>query len=126
VTAYLSADWLANPVDPAAEALAARGGSLRFARVVSKAPDGEARYAVVVADGTVRYEAAIDDPEVVLTDTYANALAMLRGELDPNAAFVRGQTKVAGETGPLLELLAATKDPAYDEARARLAAAVGA
>jgi putative sterol carrier protein len=126
VTAYLSSDWLADPVDPAAEALAALGGSLRIARVVTKAPDGEARFAAVVADGTVRYEAAIDDPDVVLTDTYANALAILRGELDPNAAFVRGQTKVAGETGPLLELLAATKDPAYEAARARLAAAVDA
>jgi putative sterol carrier protein len=126
VTAYLSTEWLADPVDPAAEALAARGGSMRIVRVVSKAPDGEARFAAVVGDGTVRYEASVDDPDVVLTDTYPNALAILRGELDPNAAFVRGQTKVAGETGPLLELLAATKDPAYEEARARLEAAVDA
>jgi hypothetical protein len=121
---YLSAEWLADPIDPAAEALAARGGALRVGRAISGAPDGEARFTAVVADGAVRYEEGIDDAEVVLTDTCANATAMARGDLDPNAAFVRGQTKVTGATGPLLALLAATKDPAYEDARARLLAGV--
>ena len=125
MTAYLSTDWLAEARDPAAEALAALGGEIRLRRVVSGAPDGDVRLDVTVAGGSVSYgELADDDLDVTLTDTYANALAMVRGELDPNAAFMRGQTKVAGTTGPLLDLLAATRDERYEQARAEVAAAI--
>ena len=127
MTAYLSEAWLADPRDPAAEALAAAGGAIRFRRVVSGAPDGEVRLDVSVADGQVAYgEVADDDLDVTLTDTYANALAIVRGDLDPNAAFMRGQTKVAGDTGPLLDLLAATRSERYEQARAEVAAALDA
>lgn len=125
MTAYLSEAWLADPCDPAAEALAAAGGSLRLRRVVGGAPDGEARLDVTVADGEVTYDHLDDeDLDVTLTDTYANALAIVRGELDPNAAFMRGQTKVAGDTGPLLDLLAATRSERYEQLRAEVAAAI--
>lgn len=124
---YLSEAWLAAPVDPAAEALAATGGEAVVVRVITGAPDGEARFVAEVAGGTVSYrQGGADDAALTLTDTYANAQAVLRGELDPNAAFMRGQTKVAGSTRVLLDLLAATKTPAYAEARAALAAASGA
>ena len=122
MTAYLSDEWLADPRDPAAEALAAVGGAIRLRRVVSGGPDGDVRLDVAVADGAVSYDELADDElDVTLTDTYANALAIVRGELDPNAAFMRGQTKVAGSTGPLLELLAATRDDRYEQVRAEVA-----
>jgi hypothetical protein len=96
------------PADPAAEALAAVGGSLVLGRIVTGGPDGEVRVTVRVADGAVTQEAGLsDEAEVVLTDTWKNLHAMAEGELDPNAAFMRGQTKVAGRTGRLLDLLAA-------------------
>ena len=123
MSTYLSAAWLSDPVDPAAEALAAADGAIRLRRVVGGAPDGEARFDVTVADGAVTYgDVADDELDVTLTDTYANALAIVRGELDPNVAFMRGQTKVAGSTGPLLDLLAATRTEAYERARAALVA----
>ena len=125
MTAYLPEAWLADPRDPAAEALAAAGGTLRLRRVVGGAPDGEARLDVTVADGGVAYGDLDDeDLDVTLTDTYANALAIVRGELDPNAAFMRGQTKVSGDTGPLLDLLAATRSERYEQVRAEVAAAI--
>lgn len=124
--AYLSASWLAQPRDAACEALAATGARGTIARVVSGAPDGEARFVAEVADGAVQYRTgAVDGAELTLTDTYANALAVLRGELDPNAAFMRGQTKVAGDTGLLLRLLAATKTAAYEQACAEVAGTAG-
>lgn len=112
---YLSTEWLDDPCDPLAEARArSGGGALRVGRVVSGAPDGDVRFTASIVDGEVRYEVgSVDDAEVTLTDTYPNAVALLRGELDPNAAFVRGQTKVAGPTGPLLDLLAAAGTEAY-------------
>lgn len=118
MAAYLSEAWLESPIDPAAEALAATGATLIIGRIVSGAPDGEARFTATVADGAVVYSAGVDDAQVTLTDTYANAVALLRGEADANALFMRGQTKVTGATGQLLDLFAATKTEAFDQARA--------
>ena len=46
------------------------------------------------------------DAAVSLTTVHRDALALVRGDLDLNAAFMSGQMKVAGPTGPLLALLA--------------------
>lgn len=127
MTAYLDSGWLASPTDPAAEALGATGTTLSIGRIITGAPDGEARFTARVASGEVTYEAGVpDDVDVTFTDTYANALAVLRGDLDPNASFMRGQTKVTGSTNLLLEVLAATKTERYLELRNALAAAVDA
>lgn len=122
---YLSQEWLENPRDPVAEAFAAFGASLRIGRIVSKAPDGEARFTAVVADGMVIYQPGVDNAQVTFTDTYANALAQLSGELDPNAAFMRGQTKVTGPTGDLLAVLGAAKGLQFGSIRAEVSAACG-
>lgn len=121
MSSYLSDAWLDQPVDPAAEALAALGATLAIGRIVSGAPDGEARFTATVVDGAVTYaRGSVDGADVTLTDTYANATAIVRGELDPNAAFMRGHTKVTGATGQLLDLFAATKTPRFDEVRAEV------
>jgi hypothetical protein len=126
MTAFLSEEWVATATDPAAEALAARGGTLRLLRVVGGGPNGEVRLTVLVdADGTVACSPAApgdEEPQLTLTNTAKDLGAMVRGELDPNAAFMQGKTKVAGSTAVLLDLLAATKDERYEQARAALAA----
>lgn len=126
MSAFLSEEWVATATDPAAEALAARGGALRLLRVVGGGPDGEVRLSVRVgADGTVTCAPATpgdEEPELTLTNTAKDLGAIVRGELDPNAAFMQGKTKVAGSTARLLDLLAATKDDRYEQARAELAA----
>ncbi|WP_426573300.1 SCP2 sterol-binding domain-containing protein [Aquihabitans sp. McL0605] len=125
MAAYLSADWAAAPSDAAAEAYATTGATLSIGRIVSGAPDGEVRFTAKVADGAVSYEPGVDDAvDVTFTDTYPNALAIVQGELDPNAAFMRGQTKVTGSTGRLLDVLAATGTERYEQVRAALAATV--
>lgn len=124
--AYLDQAWLDAPVDPVAEAAAAAGLELAIGRIVLKAPDGEARFTAHVGGGAVRYEAGVDDSvDVTFTDTYENAKALLRGELDPNAAFMRGQTKVTGPTSRLLAVLAATTSDRYETARRSAAEAAG-
>ncbi|HWJ62176.1 MAG TPA: SCP2 sterol-binding domain-containing protein [Acidimicrobiales bacterium] len=122
---FLSAAWLEGEVrDPAAEALAAAGGSGTIGRIISGAPDGEARFtARVGADGVVYEPGVADEVDLSLTDTYANAVAVLDGAEDPNALFMRGRTKVAGSTRVLLDLLAATRTDRYREVRAEVAAA---
>lgn len=125
MTAYLSTAWLDEAIDPAAEALAAQGGRSTIGRVVTGAPDGELRFTARIADGSVAYEPGLsDEVDLSLTDTYANAVALLTGEADANALFMRGRTKVAGSTRVLLDLLAATASDAYRDARARALDAV--
>jgi putative sterol carrier protein len=125
MTGYLSTGWLDDAIDPAAEALAAQGGSAAIGRIVTGAPDGELRYTARIGGGTVSYEPGVaDEVDLTLTDTYANAVALLTGEADANALFMRGRTKVAGSTRVLLDLLAATSSDAFGEAQARARAAV--
>ena len=102
-----------------------RPGSGTVARVVTGAPDGEARFTARIADGSVAYEPGVaDEVDLSLTDTYANAVDILTGTVDPNALFMRGRTKVAGSTRVLLDLLAATRTDRYAEVRDALAADV--
>lgn len=124
MAAFLSAEWLDAPHDPAATVLAAASEAVRVQYVVSGGPDGEVRFASVVeADGSISEPVGeIADADVTLTLPAAEALAILRGEVSANASFMRGRTKVAGRTGPLLRILAASQGPAYDAARAAIAA----
>lgn len=118
MAAFLSEAWALAPADPVAASFAAAGGEAVLGRVFTGGPDGEVRYTVRISGGAVSYEAGLgDDAEVTLTDTAKNARALLLGELDPNTAFMRGQTKVAGNTGVLLSLLASAKGEAYAAAR---------
>ena len=125
MAAFLSEAWLAEVRDPLAVAAADAGLATSIQHVVTGAPGGEVRYGTVVAaDGSLTPVVGdVADAEVALTDTYANAVKLLRGELDPNAAFMSGVTKVAGHTGRLLDVLAASQREAYGSARTELAAA---
>ncbi|MGI8711552.1 MAG: SCP2 sterol-binding domain-containing protein [Acidimicrobiales bacterium] len=121
---FLSEAWLADHHDPAAAALAAAGHAMRLQHVVTGAPGGEVRFASIVGpDATVEeVTGTIADPDLTLTAASGDALAMLRGEVSANVAYMRGRLKVAGHTGRLLELLDAAGGPAYEAARADLSA----
>jgi predicted lipid carrier protein YhbT len=90
---------------------------------VAGAPGGELRYGTVLADGRVVGGDVTDaDADVTLTLKHADALGALRGELDLNALFMQGRMKVAGPTGPLLDVLAYAQTDPVQQARAALAA----
>ncbi len=124
VPAFLDADWCAAlttalegvPVDPAAQ------GSV--VHVIAGGPAGEARIRVALVGGTVTVapaEAGGDD-EPTLTTPYAEAVAIGRGELDPNVTFMRGRSKTTGATGPLLAVLAVQGSEPFRGALAAVAA----
>jgi putative sterol carrier protein len=48
-------------------------------------------------------------------------MAMARGELDPNVAFMQGRMKVSGSMGIMMRLLPVTNTPEYQELRRRIA-----
>jgi hypothetical protein len=85
---------------------------------------------VAGADGTVAGHAvfaagrltsggagAADGADLTVTLADADAREVLAGTLDPSVAFMQGRMKVAGDMGPLLDLLALA---GTEDARARL------
>ena len=86
---------------------------VRFAFTATKGPEGDVRWLGDLVDGRLA-SAALDESseaDITLTLSWPDARAVVRGELDLNAAFMSGRMKVSGPTGPLLELLAAVSTP---------------
>jgi len=86
---------------------------------VTGGPEGDlAGHATFADGGIVGSEAGpVDDPDLVLTLTDADARAIVAGDLDPSVAFMQGRMKVAGAMAPLLDLLALA---GTEDCRARL------
>ena len=82
---------------------------------VTGGPEGDlAGHATFADGGIVGSEAGpVDDPDLVLTLTDADARAIVAGDLDPSVAFMQG----AGAMAPLLDLLALA---GTEDCRARL------
>jgi predicted lipid carrier protein YhbT len=100
MAAFLSDEWLAMVRDVGATLPSRPGLSLVMQHVVAGAPQAKKLQAVVeVRDGQF-VEAAVGkraDAACTLTWDYADALAALRGELDLDVAFMRGDLKVDGD-----------------------------
>lgn len=86
------------------------------------APAGSSRVGLTVEGGRLTdcAQGAHKGAQLTLKLGWDDALAMLRGELDPNAAFMTGAIKTDGPTGPLLALLAAWELPGVRAARSTL------
>jgi SCP-2 sterol transfer family len=99
-TAFLSDEWFAFVRETGAELPAVPGASLVMQHVVTGAPQAKKLQAVVeLRDGRV-VEAEVGkraDAGCTLTWSYGDALAALRGELDVDVAFMRGDLKVEGD-----------------------------
>lgn len=93
---------------------------------ITGAPRGRGRVRVEVADGRIVSCVAERDPDarVELKTSWDDVAAMLTGTLDPNVAFMTGDLKTDGPTGPLLAMLAAWRRPDVAAVRAELTALV--
>ena len=121
---FLADDWCQRLVE-----LASTGTSdvsdATFDLQVSGGPDGVRRLTMTTLGGRI---ASCGDGKtggadtVVLKIEWADAVAILRGELDANAAFMTGQIKTDGPTGPLLSLLSFLQQPSAEVARRQLVA----
>ncbi len=121
---YLSQEWLDRQRDLGRDLPREAGSSAVVQHVVTGGPDGEVRYVLTVEDGiTVAADLGSDaDADVTLTTTYADAVAILQGELDANAAFMQGRVKVVGDMGRLLPLMVLGRTTEREAARSALAA----
>ena len=119
---FLSDEWLAGTRELAGGQPERPGASARIQYVVTGAPGGEVRYGWVLEDGRLADAAPgeLADPDVTFTETYADAVLIQRGELDPGAAFMQGRVKVSGNMAKVMSLLPITGSAEYRDLMARI------
>ena len=125
MAAFLSQEWLALGVEAGLSLPETPGASLRLQQVVTGAPQGDVRYVTVIEDGRTVEQRLGDDPDadLVITTTYADALAMHRGELDLNTGFMQGRVKIGGDIAKVFALLPLAGRSEWAAAQARVSAA---
>lgn len=122
--AFLTQEWLDLQRSLAGELPERPGASARLRVVVTGTPAGEVRYVQAMEDGRlVECALGADDAavDVTLTETYDDAVAIVRGELDANAAFMQGRVKVVGDMGRLMAIMPVLQSAAYRDVVARVA-----
>jgi hypothetical protein len=97
---FLTDEWFALVREHAGSLPTVPGASLVMQHVVAGAPQAKKLQAVVeVCDGQIleAAEGKRADAACTVSWSYADALAALRGELDLDVAFMRGDLKVEGD-----------------------------
>lgn len=114
---WLTQEWLDESIRLAETQPVRPGASARLQYVVTDGPDGDILYYWIVSDGKLIENrlGTLEDSEVTMTETYEDAMAMQKGELDANAAFMQGKVKVTGDVGKLMALLPITMSPEFHE-----------
>ena len=112
---YLSQQWLDESRELAKDQPDRPGASAKMQYVVSGGPDGEIKYYWVLENGKLLESqlGEVADADFTLTSTYEDSVAIAKGELDANAAFMQGRMKVTGNMGKLMQLLPLTMSPEY-------------
>jgi putative sterol carrier protein len=115
VAKWLSQEWLDESTRLAVGQPERPGASARLQYVITGAPEGDISYYWIVADGHLVENrlGSLEDPEVTLHESYEDAMAMQKGELDANAAFMQGKIKVSGDVAQLMALLPITMSPEF-------------
>lgn len=122
---WLSQEWLDEQKRLAADQPERPGASARMQYVI-KGYGGEpdVSYYWILEDGKLVDDrlGTLDDAELTLTMSRADAEAVQRGTLDEQAAFMQGRIKVEGNMAKLMALLPITGSPEYKELQEKLRA----
>jgi SCP-2 sterol transfer family len=123
VTKWLTAEWFDETRAMAADQPVLPGLSAGIQCQISGGPDGDVTGHRVYDDGHLvsRGLGPLDGADLTLSVAWGDAMAMQRGDLDPNVAFMRGTMKVAGSMGVMLSLLPAVHTPEYQALRRGIA-----
>jgi putative sterol carrier protein len=115
VAKYLTQEWLDQSRELAKDQPERPGASAKMQYVVSGGPEGDIKYYWVLENGKLLESqlGEIAEPDFTMTSTYDDSVAIAKGTLDANAAFMQGKMKVAGNTGKLMQLLPLTMSPEY-------------
>lgn len=115
VAKYLTQEWLDQGRELAKDQPERAGASAKVQYMVSGGPDGDIEYYWVLEDGKLLESqlGKIADADFTMTMSYDDSVAMSKGDLDANAAFMQGKVKVTGNMGKLMQLLPLTASPEY-------------
>jgi len=114
---WLTQEWLDESTRLAAGQPERPGASARLQYVVTGGPAGDVEYYWVVADGKLVENrlGRLEDADVTLTQSYEDAMAIQKGELDINAAFLQGRVRPSGDIDKLMSLLPITMSPEFQQ-----------
>ena len=100
---FLSDEWLAALAGAAAGAGVAPDVTLAVEHVITGAPAGEVRYGVRIAGGKVEVvPGGIDTADARFTQDWDTAVAVHRGDLSAQDAFMTGRLEVTGDVRALI------------------------
>lgn len=120
---WLTQEWLDEQRRLAADQPERPGATARMQYVV-KGDRGEddVAYYWVLDDGKLVESGlgSLDDAQLTLAVTRADAAAILRGELDEQTAYMQGRIKVDGDMSALMALLPITGSAEYKKTQATL------
>ena len=119
----LTQEWLDLQKELAQEFPERPGATAHMQYVITGAPDGDIKYFCVIENGHMQENKLGEDPdaEFTMTQTYDDFVKVLKGELDPNAAFMQGRLKVTGNMGKLMSLMPLTQSAEYKAIQAKVA-----
>jgi putative sterol carrier protein len=108
VAKFLTKEWLAaltetvNADDKFTSAVANVDLTLQFE--ISDAPEGtESAYYMAIKDGALVAEAGgTDEPDATIGQNYETAVAISKGELNTQMAFMTGKMKVSGNMAKIM------------------------
>lgn len=118
----LSESWIEWVVERSAHACEALEDGVIELQLTG-APRGRGRVTFVISGGKLVSCETVKatDPDVSCKLSWAELQDMLAGTWDPSVAFMRGDLKTVGKTGPLLAVLRAWDRPAVQQVREELA-----
>jgi putative sterol carrier protein len=114
---YLSQDWLDQGKKLSETQPERPGATAKMQYVVTGGPEGDIKYYWVLENGKLQDSSLgeLPDPDFTMTLSYADSVAVQKGELDPNAGFMQGRMKVTGNMGKLMQLMPLTMSPEYKQ-----------
>ena len=121
---YLTQEWMDRAKELAQDFPETPGATVRMQQVVTGAPEGDVKYYTVIENGKTLEQMLGEDAQadVTLTNSYDDAVKIMKGELDANAAFMQGRVKVTGNMAKMMGLLPLSTKPEYKEIQERLRA----
>jgi putative sterol carrier protein len=119
---YLTQEWMDRAKELAQDFPETPGATVRMQQVITGAPDGDVKYYTVIDNGKTLEQTLGEDAEadVTLTNSYDDAVKIMKGELDANAAFMQGRVKVTGNMAKIMSMMPLTNKPEYKEIQEKL------